>query len=156
MTVTDKKSPKEKLKDAFWSRVEMTPTECGCLEWNGSLTSKGYGVFSCRGYPVKAHRMAYELSVDGRISKGDSVLHKCNNRKCVNPSHLYLGDHEDNMRDRSVSDRHPKALWSCEEVSALRAHGVTPKELSTISGYSYLTCYNMLTGRTYKHVPMQS
>lgn len=148
-------TPKEALIENFRSRVNDTPTAAGCLEWIGSVTDKGYGLFSCLGKPVRAHRMAYGLYI-GAIPKGVSVLHKCNNRLCVNTQHLYLGDHEDNMRDRSVSDRHPNALWSSEEVSALRAHGVTPKELSTISGYPYLTCYNMLTGRTYKHVPMQS
>lgn len=73
--------------------------DTGCWEWLGAISGKnGYGVITINGKAKSAHRVSYEISV-GKIEKGLMVLHKCNNRICINPEHLYLGTHNDNMRD---------------------------------------------------------
>jgi hypothetical protein len=93
-------SPQER----FWKHVTPgTPDEC--WEWQGARTL-GYGAIydGERGWPVKAHRVSWELHV-GPIPDGRNVLHRCDNPPCVNPHHLYLGSHADNARDRATRGR---------------------------------------------------
>jgi hypothetical protein len=92
----------------FWTHVEKTDT---CWNWTAALNKTGgtgYGVFNdgisnC----VRAHRFSWELNC-GPIPEGLSVLHKCDNRRCVNPGHLFIGTQLDNMRDRNAKGRGPK------------------------------------------------
>lgn len=94
------------LEDRFWSKVNKTPF---CWEWTASL-SHGYGQFMMPNRKLnRAHRVAWIL-VFGSIPLGLHVLHKCDNRKCVNPNHLFLGTNQDNIIDRVSKNRswHPK------------------------------------------------
>ena len=97
----------EKYLRRFWSKVDKTP---GCWNWTAS-TQSGYGAY---GYRVDgttktpyihmtAHRFSYMIN-KGPI--GDlCVRHTCDNKLCVNPSHLILGTHKDNMRDMAIRNR---------------------------------------------------
>lgn len=94
------------MADRFWSKVEKTET---CWLWRAGPYADNldqYGIFQ-RGPGVGtivAHRLAWMLS--GReIPNGMWLLHTCDVRKCVNPDHLYIGTHEDNMRDMSQRKR---------------------------------------------------
>lgn len=69
----------------------------GCWEWTGA-TWDGYGEFWLAGTSRRAHRVSYRMYV-GNIPNDMCVLHKCNNRRCVNPEHLYLGSKQDNAQD---------------------------------------------------------
>lgn len=99
------------LENRFWSKVKKTNT---CWLWTGTLTNKGYGKIglgrrAC-GY-VTTHRLSYEIA-NGPIPKGNGyhgtcVLHKCDNRACVRPNHLFLGTQKDNLHDMSSKGRHP-------------------------------------------------
>jgi hypothetical protein len=98
--------PKLTEKDIarFWSKVCKVDDPEVCWKWIGTLTNKGYGVFSVRhtGYP--AHRIANYI--DSNNDPGTLyVLHTCDVRGCVRPSHLFRGTHEDNMADMTAKGR---------------------------------------------------
>jgi len=89
--------PPSDPKQRFLKFVKVV--ESGCHEWQSTLHWSGYGKFYYHGNQAQAHRVAYLLFV-GAIPKGKLVLHKCDNRKCVNPDHLYLGNHQQNTADK--------------------------------------------------------
>jgi len=92
--------------ERFWGKVDIKIG--GCWEWKGATQSKGYGsVARGDGTTALAHRIAYEL-VYGKIPKGLCVLHNCDNRKCVNLNHLFLGTIQDNNRDKCAKNRQSK------------------------------------------------
>lgn len=94
--VYDKQYIIEKFKTKYEINVEN-----GCWEWKGKLV-QGYGGMYCcwegKGKSYPAHRLSYMINV-GDIPDGLQILHKCNNKKCVNPDHIYAGTHTDNMDD---------------------------------------------------------
>jgi len=107
----------------FWSKVAKTD---GCWNWTASRNPLGYGTFRFRGHRVGAQRVAYELMF-GSIPNGLWILHRCDNRRCVNPSHLYLGNHAQNMLDRKIRGRTPK--WERNGKARL-----TVRDVQTIRG----------------------
>lgn len=82
----------------IFMRVVTKDKKRGCWLWQGVRKSNGYGIVSSKGLPSAAHRIAYELFV-GPIPPGSHILHACDNPPCVNPKHLHLGSHQDNMRE---------------------------------------------------------
>lgn len=100
------KTPKWILQ--FWDKCIPEPNT-GCWLWTGSMWGNGYGQVRANNKIRFAHRAAYELA-RGPIPKGDGyhgtcVLHRCDVRCCVNPDHLFLGTHKDNMDDMARKGR---------------------------------------------------
>lgn len=124
----------------------------GCWNWVGSTTPKGYGQFSLNGKRYSAHRYFYEQNV-GLIG-GLFVCHKCDNRRCVNPDHLFLGTHEDNMRDMAIKERMGNSKLTAEMAKRIRAmstEGVSPRQIACIFSVGISTIADVVKGKTWRH-----
>jgi hypothetical protein len=88
--------------DLLLERIEKGE---GCWLWTGAIGTKGYGRVQYRGQLWTASRAVYNEFV-GPIPAGMWVLHRCDNPPCVNPAHLFLGTHTDNVRDAVAKGRH--------------------------------------------------
>lgn len=90
------------MQDRFWQHVAKSE---GCWEWTGANSGRGYGrVGVDGGKTTGAHRVSWEMHY-GPVPDGCSVLHRCDNRPCVRPDHLFLGDKLANMADMVAKGR---------------------------------------------------
>jgi hypothetical protein len=87
----------------FWSKVNRRDSK-ECWNWKATLNKYDYGQIKYSGKLILSHRLVWIL-IHGEIPENMCVLHHCDNPSCCNPSHLYLGTHQDNMRDRSSRGR---------------------------------------------------
>lgn len=104
----------------FWRQVNKTSD---CWNWVGTKPSGRYGRFKFKGEKFAAHRFSW-LIHHGEIPSGAHVLHHCDNPACVNPSHLYLGDHKQNMSDKVARGRCNAACGEGNGFSKLTEHDV--------------------------------
>lgn len=147
----------------FWSRVNKIPG--GCWEWLGRLERSGYArIRRHRSRKrVLVHRYSYELK-HGPVPVGLLVLHTCDNRKCVNPKHLYVGTHQDNYDDmfrrgrsnKAQGERHGNAKLSdhaaLELLERYRAGGVTQSQLAKEYGLHPMYVFKLVNGHKRKHL----
>lgn len=133
-----------------------------CWTWRSSLSSAGYGRFRLDGKARIASRIAYEIA-NGPIPAGMCVLHSCDNRACVNPSHLRVGSHQENMDDRNSKgrasggslrgDRHPKSKISREQAELIRKiageAAVSQKAIASMFGISQSVVSEIKNGKSW-------
>lgn len=153
--------PRGTPEERFWAKVAKRDGD-DCWVWSGSLRNRGYGSILVAGRNVPAHRLSYELH-RGPIPPGLYVCHHCDNRACVNPNHLFLGTHDDNMADRDRKgrnvahwgERHYAAKLTWQEVCEMRANPdrLTKRQLAERYGVAYPTVGNILAGRKWRKAP---
>jgi DNA-binding MarR family transcriptional regulator len=147
------------VSQRFWSKVQKTN---GCWLWTGSLASRGYGQIKiATRISRRSHRLAWELT-NGPIPRGLFVCHRCDNRRCVNPDHLFLGTNQDNMDDMKQKGRSPryggakshKAKLTESDVQAIRADystgSVTMRSLADRFGVTVTNVSDILKGHTWR------
>ena len=105
-----------------------------CLEWTKSKNKDGYGIVRYNKKIMLAHRVSYMKS-KGDIGESEMVCHKCDNPSCINPDHLFLGSHADNMEDMRVKGR-KWAKLTFDDVAAIRESKSTSTELAIIYNVS--------------------
>lgn len=145
----------------FENKVE-NGNSASCWPWLGYINPKGYGEFWFEGESEPAHRVAYRLYV-GPIPVGAFICHACDNRRCVNPAHLYAGSAATNNADRQLRGRrvyargeaHKSARLTEADVLAIRIarrKGMTGAALCRTHRIASGTLWKLLTGRSWKHV----
>lgn len=154
------------LDDRFWTKVDKS-SQTGCWEWRANKNNKGYGLFRPGGTLPKrlAHRLAYEDARGHTIPKGRLVLHSCDNPSCVNPAHLRLGSHKDNVADMDARRRRvapglqgetvPTSKLTEQQVIALRrdyVSGVPFEDIARRYGISKKSVTDYTSGRSWRHI----
>lgn len=151
------------IKDKIEKNI--VKSETGCWEWVGTKRGESAGVYyggtSIGGKSILAHRASYELYV-GKIPDGMLVCHKCDNPKCVNPEHLFLGTHFDNARDMSIKNRGTNGEKSnnskltntkaVEIVFAASMKNMKQKDIASVFGISEKTVNKIFNRKSWKHI----
>lgn len=90
-------------KDRIIEKIKIDE-KTGCWNWIACTQSNGYGRFSLSGKSMGSHRASFKI-FKGDIPCGMDICHTCDNRKCINPDHLFLGTRKDNMQDAVSKNR---------------------------------------------------
>jgi len=146
-----------------FNKFVTDPNENGCRLWTGAKNNKGYGVFRIHPKTCLSHRISFELH-NGLIAKGQVVRHTCDVPACVEPTHLIIGTHTDNMRDardrgRNVpppvhlgEDQHLAKLNSAQVLEIKQQPDIPRKELANRYNVSIQCIDSIRGGRTWKHI----
>lgn len=152
----------------FWRHVDRRRDD-ECWVWIGGHFPDGYGCFQENG-AKRAHRISWSIA-NGPVPDGASVLHRCDNPGCVNPSHLFLGTHADNMADKVAKGRqarcgpvnpargsgNPAAKLTERDVAAIRARyaakTATQTRLAEEYGVSQVMVSKIVRRVFWRHVP---
>lgn len=151
----------------FWSKVNKNgPTQphmtTPCWEWTGSKTTNGYGQFNYKGRQVQAHRVPLLMGMDRELRSDEWACHHCDNRICVNPSHIFIGTRQDNVDDMLAKGRNyvargeaqPKAKLRNEDVLEIRRLLPTRsvRSISIQFGVSRMVIAGIRDGKLWRHV----
>lgn len=145
-------------EDGFWSRVNVIKDKDLCWEWRGQLNDSGYGLFRINGEVIRAHRYAYELE-NGSIPSDLFVLHRCDNRACCRPSHLFLGTNKDNVDDmvkkgrQNRGEKNANAILDWGKVREIRTrigNGEIRRALAEEYSVSYATICMIAENKTWR------
>lgn len=156
---------KSKAQHRFWQWVDkngpMHQTLGRCWIWMGSIrgTNSPYGQFMVSSVRMGAHRYSWTIH-HGKIPDGLNVLHKCDNPICVNPAHLFIGTHGDNVRDKVLKnrqcygERNGRSILTESQVREIRRrykYG-TARTLAAEFNVSKSAIHMIVKGRNWKHI----
>lgn len=146
------------LRGVPFGKRYVVDAQSGCWFWIGSTDTCGYGIWNAHGQH-SAHRASYVMH-RGAIPPGQHVLHKCDQPNCVNPAHLSLGTHQDNMADLRAKGRAYGAKGAANfgaklnEVQVMRIMA-DPRPCSEVAeqyGVDKASVSNIRNGKTWSHV----
>ena len=159
-----KRGPKPRsLEERFWAKVDRRG-DSECWNWTAGGNQYGYGRIHAlrpKRKLLQAHRVSFELA-HGSIPEGLHVCHRCDNRKCCNPSHMFLGTNIDNHADKvskgrqARGDRLPQTKLIETDVTAIRClirDGVTQKEIASRFSISQSVISEINTNKAWAHLP---
>lgn len=166
------------IADRFWPFVDKSNGPHACWLWTGTITRGGYGHFRVDGKLISAHRVSWELHYgeipEGEGYHGSCILHSCDanyppgditNRRCVNPAHLWIGNHSVNMNDmvrkeRSHSGQYgelsPLTKLTNAKVENIRSRvkmGEPQSRLAKEYEVGTSTIWRIVHHRTWTHIP---
>ena len=161
--LSGKLNPRYKpFKERFWEKVSVRG-EDQCWEWVGTKAGGRYGSMRVDGKMRSAHLISWELH-NGQVIGGLCVCHKCDNPSCVNPSHLFLGTHRDNMKDMVKKGRvgcvkgenHGCSKLTIQQVLEIRSKYVTGKylqrQLAVEYGVDRTTISSVVNRKIWRHI----
>lgn len=142
--------------------------DAGCWNWTGSKFWDGYGQFGIGGKIKRAHRVSYEIHT-GPITDGLHVCHRCDNRACVNPSHLFLATNAENTADKMAKGRygkgqggrgtgHHRAKLTDADIYAIWKVPNTPGSTMRLAkqyGISHTQMYKIRNKQSWTHLTQQ-
>lgn len=143
----------------FWSKVHISNNIDDCWDWQQGCDKYGYGKFVFNNIRIKSHRFAWMIT-NGQIPEGLYILHSCDNRKCCNPKHLFLGTHLDNIKDKVAKGRqlkwednplHKLTIEQVKEIRRLYAGGdITQRILGIQFNVSEMTISRIVSFKAWK------
>lgn len=152
MTIWEEMAPK------FWSKVNRLDDIEACWEWRGTILGGRYGQLYYGTQKYLAHRVSWHIHNNTEYNPNVFVCHKCDNTKCVNPGHLFLGTAKDNYEDSRRKGRnlcgikHPRAKLNEDQVREIRKSTKHFRILAEEYGVSDGTIQHILDGSVWKHV----
>lgn len=161
----------------FWQKVQKQPGDNACWIWIGAKKTRSktksawraplYGKIIFQGKDLAAHIMSYEIH-NGAVPAGMLVCHSCDNPSCVNPGHLWLGDHNSNASDMwakgrarpngldARGSRNTQSILTESDIPKIRrwiSQGVSQTEVAAQFGVT-IQCINRIhRGVAWTHVP---
>ncbi len=144
----------------FWKQVNKK-SDNECWNWVGYCKRDGYGQIRSKDKRISVHRFSWMIH-NGNIPDKICVCHHCDNLKCVNPNHLFLGTHKENTQDMIDKNRHsygekrPNAKLTnikAKEIKRLcRECQLTQKQIGEIFNVSTATICLINTNKSWKHI----
>jgi hypothetical protein len=140
------------MPDRFWNKVTKGPKE-ECWPWVGAASDLGYGRFNIGGKAYVSPRVAWTITF-GEIPPGIRVLHKCDNPRCCNPNHLFLGTGADNSRDMMIKGRckSPAMKLTEKDICEIRQSKSSRESLAKQFGVLPSHIWSIRTRRCWRHV----
>lgn len=144
MVIRKASLPSDSITDRFQGRYTISAS--GCWEWTAAKNNKGYGQLNVQNKRMLVHRLSYEVH-NGPIPDGLVVRHKCDNPSCINPEHLEVGTHKDNMQDMIKRNR---GNWKPVKGSAVSVSKLTEDQVIEIRArYVRITCGTTFLAKEY-------
>lgn len=150
---------------AFWGKTDHSGGPAECWPWVGRRDRNGYGIGHF-GWTRYAHRQAYYFSRGAYPRPHMDVCHSCDNPPCVNPNHLWLGTHSENLLDASqkgrlntaAGERHSQSKLDWAKVRAIRARvaaGASQHRIAVEYGVSQVAIHFVVTRKTWANDPLE-
>lgn len=158
-----------KLTEKFFLNIDKQTN--GCWIWKNVIANNGYPILQMGKHAgpnhvrVAAHRFSYELHNETVIPSGMCVCHKCDNRACVNPEHLFLGTQDDNMQDmirkgrKTVGEKVSNSKITAEDVQKIcemRESGLTFVSIARQFNLTKTSVARIVKGKAWKHIPRRT